>query len=96
MSVGGAEEHGSALPGYSRNNLIPSHALQVTSSRSSLHKRCITSLILEGAGGGTGSSAWHNPSKDLFLAKKSQSCYKGGLASSKSDMTNSTTYPAAP
>lgn len=31
MSVGGAEEHGSAVPGYSRNNLIPSHALQIPS-----------------------------------------------------------------
>lgn len=31
MSVGGAEEHGSTVPGYSRNNLIPSHALQIPS-----------------------------------------------------------------
>jgi len=96
MSVGGAEEHGSTLPGYSRNNLIPSHALQITSSRSSLHKGCITSLTLEAAGGAAGSSAWHKPSKDLFLAKKSHSCYKGGPASSKSDTTNSTPHPASP
>lgn len=31
MSVGGAEERGSTVPGYSRNNLIPSHALQIPS-----------------------------------------------------------------
>lgn len=72
MSVGGAEEHSSTLPGHSRNNLIPSHALQITSSRSSLHKGCITSLTLEGEGGGAGSSAWHNPSKDLSCQEKSE------------------------
>lgn len=72
MSVGGAEEHGTTLPGYSRNNLIPSHALQVTSSRSSLHKECITSLTLEEAGGGAGSSALHNPSKSLSCQEKSE------------------------
>lgn len=96
MSVGGAEEHSSTLPVYSRNNLIPSHTLQITSSRSSFHKGCITSLTLKGKGGGAGSSGWHNPSKDLFLARKSQSCFKGGHASSKSDMTNSATYSATP
>lgn len=96
MSVGGAEEHSSALPGYSRDNPIPSHALQIISSNSSLHKGCITSLTVIGAGGGADSSAWHNPSKDLFLAKESQTCYKWCPDSSKSDMTNSTTYPATP
>lgn len=46
--------------------------------------------------GGAGSSAWHNPSKDLFPAKESQSCFKGGPASSKSGVTKSTTASAGP
>lgn len=75
MSVDGAEEHSSPLPGYSRSNLIPSHPLQITSSRSSLHKGCITSLTLEEAGGGAGS--WHNPSKDLSCQEKSELLQRG-------------------
>lgn len=77
MSVGGAEEHGSTLPVYSRNNLIPSRALQITSSMSSLHKGCITSLTLEKAGGGAGSSGWHNPAKISFLPRKVRAVIKG-------------------
>lgn len=46
--------------------------------------------------GGAGSSTWHNPSKDLFPAKESQSCFKGGPASSKSGVTKSTTASAGP
>lgn len=71
MSVGGAEEHSSTLPGYSRDNPIPYNALEITSC-SPLHKGCITILFLAGARGGADSSAWHNSSKVLFLAKESQ------------------------
>lgn len=37
--------------------------------------------------GGAGSSAWHSPSEDLVLARKS--CLKGGPACGKAGMTNS-------